>query len=333
MTLNPPTLPAPPAAPARSARMMPVSLSDAARSDLRKRYFRLLARIPLRLRRTLLYARRHHRLPRFEAPRTFNEKLGWRILHDRRDELVWTCDKQRMKQHAAERSPGVAIPQTLWFGTDLEALERIELPDRWILKPNHRCGSLVHRGSGQPDAARLVRETHGWLGGRQSTALGEWAYDAARRAFLVEEWLGEADGSPPGDYKVYLFDGVPAFIEVTADRFSSFREVLVAPDWRPFEASYGDPALELPERPALWDELLRVASEIAAGFDFLRVDLYVARGRVWFGEVTPYSAGGLDPFTDRRIDERLGAMWRLPELDATGRAVRRASVDEEGGTS
>ncbi len=56
--------------------------------------------LPLPARRRYLYLAGHRRLPRLRNPRTFTEKISWRILHDRRPTLAWTCDKLAMKDYA-----------------------------------------------------------------------------------------------------------------------------------------------------------------------------------------------------------------------------------------
>ena len=64
--------------------------------------------------------------------------------------------------------------------------------------------------------------------------------------------------------------------------------------------------------------MTEVSEALGREFDFIRVDLYDVEGSVWFGELTPYPGGGLDPF-DPRLDRELGALWVLPPR----RAVRR----------
>jgi hypothetical protein len=47
----------------------------------------------------------------------------------------------------------------------------------------------------------------------------------------------------------------------------------------------------------------------------VRVDFYDVDGEDWFGELTPYPGGGLDPF-DPALDDRLGTLGRLPSRSA-----------------
>jgi len=265
-------------------------------------------RMPVSVRRRVRYLVRHHRLLHLRNPRTFTEKVQWRTVHDRRDLIAFTCDKLAMKEHALQAGLSeLRVPRTYWAGTDLRELTGVDLPERWVLKPNHRFG-LVHLGSGAPDVDRLVATTRGWLDEVRSLR-GEWAYSQARRCFVVEEMIGT---EPPDDFKFFVFEGEPRLVQYSTDRFSTgHRARLYTPDWRPAGGTgYQMPDVIAP--PARLDEMLSVASTLGKPFDFIRVDLYDVDGATWFGELTPYPGSGLRRFDPRELDEQLGAAWTLP---------------------
>jgi hypothetical protein len=51
---------------------------------------------------------------------------------------------------------------------------------------------------------------------------------------------------------------------------------------------------------------------LGADFDFARIDLYLARGRAWFGEITHYEGSACVPFAQPEYDRIIGDMWQLP---------------------
>ncbi len=63
---------------------------------------RLIAMVPIRLMRHALYLMMIRRPGDFTEPETFNEKVNWRIFHDRRDRIVKACDKMWMKEMARQ---------------------------------------------------------------------------------------------------------------------------------------------------------------------------------------------------------------------------------------
>ncbi|WJZ68275.1 ATP-grasp fold amidoligase family protein [Kocuria rosea] len=269
------------------------------------------------MRRYVVHAVKHRRLLRLRRPQTFNEKLSWRMVYDRREILKVTCDKKAMKVLAHERAGDlVRVPRTLWSGTDVRELEPIELPERWVLKPNHRSG-LVYIGEGQPRIDELRRITKGWLEEVHWRRMGEWAYSHAEPALIVEEFIGEA-GSVPVDYKFQVFDGQVRVVLVYLGRFEELRGYVMDRNFVRIEVQDASERLRADEvinEPPNFARMVEVAERIASGFDYLRVDLYDTGDDVWFGETTVYEANGGAKYRPASFDVELGSYWNLPGRD------------------
>lgn len=278
----------------------------------------LACKLPSSLSRRTLFFYSHGRFPRVKNPITFNEKINWRVLKDRREIISWTCDKLAMKAYASTVGSavnlGMRVPRTLWAGTDVTELEAVELPAHWVLKPNHRSG-LVFFGQGRPEVPALQAAVQSWLRPAEGADLHEWAYLKARPLLIAEELIGMPDSSL-ADYKFYVFGGEVAAIEMHTERFSNHRLRWYLADWTPLEVAYGDSLLSPvdPDPPGNFKSMLAIAGELGRSFDFMRVDLYSVGGNIFFGELTPYPASGLERFAPVSFDEELGAKWKLPVL-------------------
>lgn len=294
--------------------MIPIrSLNEAVRNAL----WMLLRYAPINFRRHILFFKAHRCVLNTKRPKTFSEKVNWRILNDRRQLLSWTCDKVQMKHNVALLDSRVHIPRTLWQGVDLEELRSFSFPDRWILKANHRS-QCVHIGRGQPDINELSVITGRWMESFQAFNLGEWAYTVANPSYLLEEWIGDED-MPPNDYKFFVFHGVVRMIQVDEDRFQQHRMSLFTRNWEKLQASKDLwESAKTAERPSNLPEMIRIAESVAHNFDFMRIDLFDTPNGVYFGETTPYPGGGLSPFSPKSFDAELGAHWCLPILEAAG---------------
>jgi TupA-like ATPgrasp len=280
----------------------------------RPRVGKVVYYLPAGIERRVLFAMVHGRVPHFGRPDTFSEKINWRILNDRRPLIEWTCDKLAMKDYVLRESPaGLHVPRTIWSGSDPRDLETAELPEHWVLKPNHRSG-LIYFGTGRPACRELSAVTATWLRRFEARRLREWAYSKARAVLFVEELMGEP-GTPPSDYKFYVFDGKVAVVEMHIDRYAGHKTRLYTPDWSPLNVSCEEAALApvAPPPPSL-DQMLSIAARLGSPFDFMRVDLYNLDGTIAFGEFTPYPLGGLGRFTPTSFDIELGKAWTLPEL-------------------
>lgn len=269
--------------------------------------------VPLRSRRYLFYTQMQRRRPRLTDPQRFTDKVNWRILHDRRDVIGVACDKLAAKEFAHAATAGaVRTPTTLWAGTDLTELAAVELPGAWILKPTHRFGKII-AGSGAPDVAALRSRTNGWLYNWNWHVMGEWGYGCATPLFVVEERIG--DGLTfPSDYKFFVFDGVARYVLQVADRAADSRASYYDRDWNRVATHPNAEDLPLRPAPAQLDQMIAIAEQIAAGLDFLRVDLYNVDGQIWFGEMTAYPMGGFGRYSPPDFDFELGSWWTLPAL-------------------
>jgi hypothetical protein len=275
--------------------------------------WKAFAALPLAWRRQILFVRAHHRWLNLENPQSFNEKVNWRMVFDRRDSLAWTCDKMRMKEHASAACAEVKVPQTLWSGSDLQELRTYPFPSKWILKPNHGSQDVII-GAGSPDIDELVKKTQGWLQDHLGAERGEWAYSLARALYVLEEWIGDGNNAPT-DYKCFVFDGKVRIIQVDTDRFTGHKMAIYTPTWERLKVSkplHGAPIDH--KRPANLGVMISAAEAIASEFDFMRIDFFDTPHGVYFGETTPYPGSGLSPFSPKAYDYVLGSYWNLPAL-------------------
>ena len=58
-------------------------------------------------------------------------------------------------------------------------------------------------------------------------------------------------------------------------------------------------------------KLVRVADELSKGIDHVRVDLYLAKGKIYFGELTFSTGSGRIKWNPVEFDSYLGSLWDL----------------------
>ncbi len=145
----------------------------------------------------------------------------------------------------------------------------------------------------------------------------EYPYKNVKPRILAEKLLLPADGSEPRDYKVHVFNGKAAFIQVDSDRHSGAHvKNFYTPDWSYIPVSNGvpsDPALPAPDLPCT-DELLALSEKLTEAVGnppVLRTDFYVVDGQIYFGEITFFHGSGFDPFDPPEYDRKFGDMIRL----------------------
>lgn len=276
------------------------------------------------------------RLWRTRSPRTFREKVRYKMLRDRRELVVTFADKAAVRTHVEAAGYGRLLPKAFLVTADVEELRRAELPGSYVVKPTHGSGAAIVVSPDAPPAARLpqhaddwsycfVRPEHAprdevariareWLAqvyGRGPNH--EWAYGRVPRQILVEEFLIGPGAGVPDDLKFFVFHGRCRFVEVDTGRFGRRTQDFFTPEWTHLDLSGGPPwADPCPPRPQALGELIAIAEALAADTDFVRVDLYDLDGRIVFGELTSFPAGGDSPFFPASFDHVFGAPWRVP---------------------
>jgi hypothetical protein len=297
-----------------------------------------------RLRRTAIAAAvwswRVRRSFRRRPPETLNEKITYKMATDRRSLLTIFADKYAVRAYVEDRIGPAVLPELYAVVSDPRDLPLDALPSRCVVKPTHGSGAVLlmddrvplevtvpplqpnrywQRTSARVNPAHLASQAFfdladAWLGAnywRSGGAVTEWAYRTVPPRLIVEELLDDGRLGVPNDYKLWVFAGRVAFVQVDIDRFTGHRRSLHRPDWSPIDAriNYAQPD-ELPPRPAQLDDLVRMAETLAAGIDFVRVDLYEFGKRVMFGELTNYPEAGRARMEPEAVLSELASGWQ-----------------------
>ena len=261
----------------------------------------------------LLYYRVFRRLPDLEHPRTFNEKIARRKLHQRNPKFRIFSDKIAVKAEIARLIGEQHIIETLWTGAAPEAIPFDDLTPPYVVKVNHSTGGSQFVRTPQDVQEDMIvssmREQLRWSHGRR---LREWGYLGIPPRVLVERMVETPNSDLPKDYKFFVYHGRAHFIQFDCDRKQGLKLNFYDREWKLLPAKLRYPRTSEPvPKPANLGQMIEVAEKIGAQFDFVRVDLYSPPQGILFGEVTFYPNAGLEPFTPEEWDLRFGEPWRL----------------------
>lgn len=265
----------------------------------------------LRLKYRLYFGRKLH----LDDPRTFNEKLQWLKLHDRKPEYTMMVDKIEVKKWVAQKIGEEYVIPTLGVWNTPGEIDFDALPDRFVLKCNHDSGGLcICSDKSKLDRRKAVAGLRKGLRRNYFLAGREWPYrDVARKVF-AERYMADESGYELKDYKIFCFAGVPRYIQVDFDRYAAtgHKRNIYDPDWKlmDWELQYPrDARREIP--PPDLENMLRLARILSAGVPFLRVDFYSVNRRIYFGECTFFPGSGFERFMPEIRDAELGDLIDL----------------------
>ena len=267
----------------------------------------------------LYYYKTFHKIPDLKNPKTFNEKLTWMKLYDKNPQYTQMVDKYAAKGYVEKIiGGGHTIPTfKVWDSPDDVDVE--ELPEKFVLKCTHDCGSIVicrDKSKFDLEAAKEKLRVH--YNRNYFWMVREWPYKNVKPRIIAEEYMEDAEETQAGltDYKFYCFGGIPKYLYVSTglENHSTARISFLTLDWQfaPFGRSDYRPFEELPKKPENLLLMVEIAQKLSRRFPFLRVDLYEIKGKVYFSELTLFPCGGMMPFSPKEWDERLGLELELP---------------------
>jgi hypothetical protein len=270
---------------------------------IRRKWTRDATHLPLAPEHFELYRNIHEscwrflrRFPDLQAPRTRNDAIHWMKLFDQHPDSVRCCDKVRVREVIAERAGPAHVVPLHQVHRQFDQIDFTALPRTFAIKTNHDSSGAVlvrdvatfDRQAARARITRCLQRLHGW-------DFGEWAYALVPRRVLVEELLDPTGDRPPPDYKFVCEAGRVAWCAFISSEASGQRIERIARDGTALPPDAGNEWFRPGQtfvRPAEWEMMVEVAEAIAHDFRMVRVDIYLAAGRVLVGEVTLWSYGG-----------------------------------------
>jgi teichuronopeptide biosynthesis TupA-like protein len=256
------------------------------------------------------------RPPDLGNPRTFNEKIAYKLIHDRRPLLTRLADKLRARDYVAERIGPEYLSTIHQVCRSPDEIDWQRLPDRFALKANHGSGMYILAWNKSAlNRGRASTQLKEWLALNFYDVHREWAYRDIEPSVFVEELLSEGSKRVAIDWKFYVFAGRAEFLQVNLDRFgqSARNDYDRSLKRLPFRGPHHPNSPIDPKFPHNLDLMFSLAEKLGAGLDFVRVDMYNIEGRIVFGEFTSYPGAGLDRFDPPEFDTLYGSKWRVPE--------------------
>lgn len=259
-----------------------------------------------------------------DHPRTFSEKIQWLKLYNRDPALPGLADKLAVRSFVADRVGAQYLNSLYQWADALGSIDRATLPEQFIVKCTHGSGwNIPVPDRDAADWPAIVARVGHWLSIDFYDVFREWVYKGVPRRVIIERLL--IAPSPFGlmDYKVFCFDGHARFVQVdifrnprgrvnTGDGPAQVR-AFYDTSWNrlPCALLYPQAPFEVPAPPRL-ATMLEVAETLAAGFPFVRVDLFNVDGEITFGELTFYPANGFLSFRPADYDRVFGDELTLP---------------------
>lgn len=256
-----------------------------------------------------------------DNPRSFNEKLQWLKLNNRKPEYTTMVDKCAVKKYVADKIGGEYVIPTLGVWDRFDDIDFSALPDKFVLKTTHDSGGVVVCNDKPNLNTNLAKKTiKRSMNTNFYLLCREWPYKNVKPRIIAEEYL-ENNEEGLHDYKVWCFHGVPKYIQYITGRVGGItKEAFYDPDWKMQDFSFHNPLMDEPiPKPLCLNELLSCASKLSNGIPFARCDFYILNNNsIKFGEITFFPMAGFETWKPEKMDYILGSFINL-ESDNDGK--------------
>lgn len=254
-----------------------------------------------------------------ENPKTYNEKIQWLKLNDRKESYTNLVDKFNVRKYVSDKIGEEYLIPLLGIWNNPDDINFEELPNKFVLKCTHDSGGVfICNDKSKLDIPDLKNKLNKSLKKNYFWSQREWPYKNVEPRIIAEKYMVDSGTNELRDYKFFCFDGVPKFMFIATNRGVDTRFDFFDLEFNhiPVEQHYKN-ADDISKivKPANFELMKEISTKLSANMPHVRVDLYEINGKIYFGELTFYHFSGWESFNPKKYDEIFGSLINLPEID------------------
>lgn len=278
---------------------------------------RNIIRISDKLYLKIFYEKTFNKKIDLENPKTFNEKLQWLKLYDRKDIYTTMVDKYEVKKYVSDIIGEEYVIPTLGVYNDFDEIDFDKLPNQFVIKCTHDSGStIVCKEKEKFDMKKAKNKINKSLKRNFYYDFREWPYKNVKPRIIIEKYMEDDELKELVDYKVYAFNGECDYLMACYDREKgNIKFFYYDRDWNLIKRfsndgmKYGD-SIKIP-KPKELNKMFEFASILSKNIPFVRVDFYEANGKLYFGELTFYPNAGFETGRTKELDDYLDSKLKI----------------------
>ncbi len=274
-----------------------------------------------------LYKKRTGQELNLKNPVTFNEKLNWLKLYNRKPEYTMMVDKYRVREYIKGKIGEEYLVPLLGVYDKVEEIDFDALPNAFVLKCNHDSEVVICRDKKNNDfmckkrSLNDIDDVKTFLKRRLEInfykASREWPYKHIKRKIICEKYMSDGVNDTLTDYKFHCFNGSPQILYVlSAENGEKYLDY--------FDMGYNHlpiihevypnlPANSSVQIPKNFKEMKDIAGQLSQSLPYSRVDLYNIQGNIYFGEITFFPTGGFANLNPSEWNYTFGEYIELPK--------------------
>lgn len=261
------------------------------------------------------YFLRFHKFINWSNPKNLNEKIL--CLSIMTDTTLWTqlADKYRVREYIEKCGYKDNLVKLYGVWNNASDIDFDKLPQSFVLKTNHGSGEIVIvHDKNKMNKDEVIKYFNKEISKPYGAFESGKHYQRISPLIIAEELLINDEISQKYstsiiDYKFWCFNGKVHYVWVCCNRDKHGTDVLTYnrdynahPEYSIFNNHYRKG--QVTPKPNNYMDMIKMAEALAKPFPCVRVDLYNIDGKIYFGEMTFTSLGGMMNFyTDEFLDK------------------------------
>lgn len=235
-------------------------------------------------------------VPDFKHPKTWTEYICGQKFYGDFERMASVSDKLKVRAYVEEKIGKQYLNKLLGVYNSVDEITKDvynQLPEQFVVKPNHASERIYVNQT--DDYEKMNRETRGFME-EFGNMNNEFHYKRIKKKLLIEKYLLSKD-TPLHEYKFWVFKGRVQFIVPSINIHESKKTGNY--HFRLFDRNFSEPIVQVKSPPSMkvskperLDEMIKIAEQLAEGWDFLRIDLYMVKNKIIFSELTPTPSAG-----------------------------------------
>lgn len=248
-------------------------------------------------------------------PQDFNEKIQWLNLYSKNEYRIKCSDKYLAREFFIQKGFEEYLPKLLGVYKNALDINFNELPNKFVLKCTHGCGyNVICKDKSKLDVEKAKKDLNRWLKEDFGAEAGETHYSKIEPKIICEEFIEGIGEDVPIDYKIHCFNGVAKFALACIDRYKDLKLQFYDLDWNRLEYQSKEwYSTKYVEKPSLLNEMVEISEKLAKDFDFVRVDFFESKGKLYIGELTFTPNAGRIKYLSKEALIEIGKMLNLTE--------------------
>lgn len=250
-------------------------------------------------------------------PQSFNEKIQWLKLYNRKPEYTKMVDKYSVREYIKNTIGEEYLIPLIGVWDNADDIDFDSLPNQFVLKCTHDSGGIVICNDKSNLNVNEAKETMNKYLHRNFYSLHrEWPYKNIKPRIIAEKLMVDESGYELKDYKFFAFDGQIKALFVATGRNSADETCFTYfdRDFNRIPLTNGHPnSSKQIVKPANFEKMITVAEKLSEGIPHVRVDLYNINGKIYFGEMTFFHWSGFKEFEPEKYDKIFGDWITLPK--------------------